>query len=203
MTVANLVLAVDVGNTRAKFGLFGLLENGGTEPLGIVARVLTETADLAAALYDWWRLQGVSLPRIAMIAGSDPETRDQILDSWPLLGCTPTVISGYQQIPIGMDVDVPGRVGVDRRQRSVVTRVHRLQHIQGLFATDFADDNSIGTHTKTIHEQFALANRTVAFEIRRSCFESRHVGLFQLQFGGVFDRDNSLLGRDEERQRIE
>ena len=114
MTVANLVLAVDVGNTRAKFGLFGLLENGGTEPLGIVARVLTETADLAAALYDWWRLQGVSLPRIAMIAGSDPETRDQILNTWPLRGCAPVVISGYQQIPIGMDVDVPGRVGVDR-----------------------------------------------------------------------------------------
>src|SRR5580698_4929916 len=41
-------------------------------------------------------------------------------------------------------------VGVERGERSVVTGVHGLQHIQGLFRSDFPDDDAVGAHTEGI-----------------------------------------------------
>ena len=40
------------------------------------------------------------------------------------------------------------RVGVDRRQRAVVARVHRLEHVQRLGAADLADDDAVGPHAQ-------------------------------------------------------
>ena len=87
-----------------------------------------------------------------------------------------------------------GRVGVDRGQRSVVTRVHGLQHVQRFLAADFADHDAVGTHTQAVDQQFALPDRAVAFDIGRTRFEARHVRLLQLQFGRVFDGDDAFFG---------
>ena len=84
-------------------------------------------------------------------------------------------------------------VGVDRGQRSVVTGVHRLQHVQRFLAADFADDDAVGTHTQAVDQQFALADGAVAFEVRRTGFQARHVRLLQLQFGRVFDGDDAFF----------
>lgn len=114
------ILAIDIGNTRAKFGVFQTTNGNAVEARPalearhIVACVLDETPDLADALATWWRTQKPSDPTSAVIAGSDPETRDQLIGAWPFKTCEPVVVAGYQQIPISIDVDVPSKVGIDR-----------------------------------------------------------------------------------------
>ena len=53
-------------------------------------------------------------PIQAVVAGSDPEARDQLIRAWPLTECRPAAVVSFQQIPIKVDVDVPARVGIDR-----------------------------------------------------------------------------------------
>ena len=108
------ILAIDVGNTRAKFGLFRQTSAKNPEPLEIAARILNETADVSGAFQEWWQSLGVKAPAITMVAASDPEARDLLLQSWPIQDCRPVTIFGFRQIPVGVDVDFPERVGVDR-----------------------------------------------------------------------------------------
>jgi type III pantothenate kinase len=108
------IIAIDVGNTRAKFGLFIIDGDGRAEPVEVVARVLSETDDLAAAFHAWWKAKHRTAPPTAMIAGSNPDVRDEFIANWPLENCSPISISGAAQIPIVADVDVPSRVGIDR-----------------------------------------------------------------------------------------
>ena len=108
------ILAIDVGNTRAKFGLFRQTSVKNPEPVEIAARILNATVDVSSAFQEWWQSLGVKAPAITMVAASDPETRDLLLQSWPIQDCRPVTIFGFRQIPVGVDVDSPERVGVDR-----------------------------------------------------------------------------------------
>lgn len=107
------VIAVDVGNTRAKFGLFRLTGHL-PEPVEIQACVLQLTPQPWQFLNDWISSLKVKCPASATVAGSDPDTRDRLLDRWPRNECQPQLIHHFEQIPIGVDVEVPGRVGIDR-----------------------------------------------------------------------------------------
>jgi len=108
------LLAIDIGNTRAKFGLFHVNQSQSIEPISIVARVLDQTSSLADELRTWWQTLNLSVPGRAIVAGSDPETREQLTSTWPFTNGAPAVIADHKQIPIGMDVDVPEKVGIDR-----------------------------------------------------------------------------------------
>jgi type III pantothenate kinase len=114
MRPSSNVLAIDIGNTRAKFGVFQVSQNKTVEARGIVARVLEDTSYLANELSTWWQSQDLASPLQTVIAGSDPETRDQLIADWPFKSNKPLVVSGYQQIPISVDVDIPSKVGIDR-----------------------------------------------------------------------------------------
>ena len=94
-------------------------------------------------------------------------------------------------------------VGVNRSQRAIVTCVHGLQHVERFFATNFADDDAVGTHTQTVDDQLPLHDRALAFDVRGTAFQSHHVTLLQLQFGGIFDGDDSLLVRNVARKNVE
>ncbi|MEJ7594211.1 MAG: type III pantothenate kinase [Planctomycetaceae bacterium] len=109
------VLAIDIGNTRAKFGVFHVNQNHSVVPLNIVARALDQMSSVADELTVWWQNQHPPAPGVrAIVAGSDPETRDQLIDAWPLAECRPAAVVSYQQIPITVEVDVPAKVGIDR-----------------------------------------------------------------------------------------
>ncbi len=113
MNRSSNILAIDIGNTRAKFGVFQANQNHSVVPLNIVARVLEQTPSLADALTVWWLAQHLP-PMQAVVAGSDPETRDRLISAWPLAECQPAVVVSCHQIPIKVDVDVPEKVGIDR-----------------------------------------------------------------------------------------
>jgi type III pantothenate kinase len=109
------VLAIDIGNTRAKFGLFQTRPHGRVLPVEISASVLNQTDNLAGELAAWWKRQQHSVvPIRTLIAGSQPEARDELLRNWPLKGSVPVTITGCGQIPVVADVDAPEKVGIDR-----------------------------------------------------------------------------------------
>src|SRR5918993_1010676 len=45
------------------------------------------------------------------------------------------------------------RVGVHGRERAVVSRVHRLQHVERFFAPDLADDDAVRAHAERVHDK--------------------------------------------------
>ncbi len=81
---------------------------------------------------------------------------------------------------------------MDRRQRTIVTRVHGLQHVERLGAAHFADHDAIRTHSQAIAKQLALRHLSLPFDVGRPCLESYDVRLLQLQFGRVLDGDDAL-----------
>ena len=94
-------------------------------------------------------------------------------------------------------------VGVDRRQRALVARVHRLEHVQGLGAADLADDDPVGAHAQGVPDELADADLALALDVRRPRLERDHVLLLELELGGVLDRDDALVARDEGRDRVQ
>ena len=96
-----------------------------------------------------------------------------------------------------------GAVGVDGRQAAVVAGVHGLQHVERLFAADLADDDAVGPHTQGVDHEIALADRALAFDVRRPRLEAHHVALPQQQLGGVLDRDDALGVGDEAGQHVQ
>lgn len=115
MLLKPLILAIDAGNTRVKLGVFRATESEAVEPLQIRAVVIRESVDLSQVVHAWAR--GVAVPGLpirTVIAGSQPEIRDQLVRQWPEWLPSPLVISEFQQIPVEVDVEFPGRVGIDR-----------------------------------------------------------------------------------------
>ena len=90
-----------------------------------------------------------------------------------------------------------GAVGVDGGHRAVVAGVHGLDHVEGLGPAALADDDPVGPHAQGVLHQ--IADRVLArpFDVRRLGFQRDDVLLVQPQLGGVFDRDDPLLERDE------
>ena len=76
---------------------------------------------------------------------------------------------------------------MDRRQRAIVAGIHRLKHVQCLFAADLADNNAIGAHTQAVNEQLPLLYRPCAFNVCGPALEPDHVPLFHDQLGRILD----------------
>ena len=131
--------------------------------------------------------------------------RDCCMTTWMADAiCWRIAFSGRFVAPIEIIVSIRvsasrGRVRVNGRQRSVVTGVHGLEHVQRFFTADLADDDAVGTHTQGVDDQLPLADGALAFDVGRPGFEPRHVFLVQLQLRGVLDRDDALALGDEAR----
>ena len=87
--------------------------------------------------------------------------------------------------------------------RAFVTGVHRLKHVERLFAAYLANNDAVRTHTQAVDEQLPLADGSVAFDIGRPGFKAHDVLLRKLQFSCIFDRDNAFVLGNVLRQDIE
>ncbi len=96
-----------------------------------------------------------------------------------------------------------GRVGVHGGQRAVVAGVHRLEHVQRGAVADLADDDAVGPHPQRVADEVADRDLAAPLDVRRPRLQPQHVVLVQLQLGGVLDRDDPLVGRDEAGQHVE
>ena len=84
-----------------------------------------------------------------------------------------------------------------------MARVHGLEHVERFFASDFADDDAVGTHTKSVDDQIPDLDRPVALDISGPGFHPRHVCLAQAKFGGVLDGDDPLVLRNIARKHVQ
>ena len=85
------------------------------------------------------------------------------------------------------------RVGVNGRHRTLVTRVHRLQHVESFVAATLTNDDAIWTHTQCVLDQVTLTDLALPFGVGRTRFHPTDMQLLQLQLGCVFDRYQTLI----------
>jgi hypothetical protein len=74
-----------------------------------------------------------------------------------------------------------------------VTGVHRLQQIECLRTTDFADDDAFRAHAQAVPDQLAHGDLAAAFEVGRTGLQADHMGLLELQFGRVLAGDDAFV----------
>lgn len=111
MIEPQLILAADVGNSRAKLGVFEVVDEELPEPLAFTAIPLSDSGEWGE-LDEW--LEAVTEREInrSILSGSNPEARDRLVNSWPT--DPPQLITDYAQVPLQLDVDSPETVGIDR-----------------------------------------------------------------------------------------
>jgi type III pantothenate kinase len=125
-----LTLAVDVGNSRIKFGVFArpdLTTEKHTLPEGLMSLAVS-----AAEPIDWRAVVEHFEPWVgnvdqAVIAGANPAGVQKVLDGWPNdLGPEPAVIESPAKLPLAVRVEHPEKVGIDRLLNAVAVNVlHR------------------------------------------------------------------------------
>ena len=114
-----LILAVDVGNTRAKFGLFEVGHAAKPQVRDISAVRLADVSNVATEIERWLDdgdCDGVGCDGVgrSIVAGSNPPARDEVISNWPWPDQPPAVISHHSDVPVRADVDEPASVGIDR-----------------------------------------------------------------------------------------
>ena len=77
-----------------------------------------------------------------------------------------------------------------------MARVHGLEHVETLGAANLADDDAVGAHAQGVLDQVTLGDETLALDVLGPGLEADDVGLLELQFGGVLDGNDALVGRD-------
>ena len=111
--------------------------------------------------------------------------------------------AGHQHHGLEPGQGVAGGVGVDGGDRAGVTGVHGLEHVEGLAATDLADDDPVGPHPQGVADEVPDADLAAALGVGRAGLEPHDVGLLELELGGVLDGDDPLPLGDERRQHVE
>ena len=116
-------LAIDVGNTRTKFGLFLTPEPRNTFPICAEFLAVPHGESIGWDTLQTWLAQGACL--VAM-AGSNPRRLSHLEQEIRAeLNVEPWLLSNRRQIPLSIAVDQPDRVGIDRLLNAVAVNVLR------------------------------------------------------------------------------
>lgn len=112
------ILAIDVGNSRSKFGFFaaqGMTSDAKAGRGELIATVATRHDEPLP----WGQLlaqanSGKVASISSIIAGVNPSGIKRILDEWPGELAAPRVIRDFKQLGLPVLVDFPEKVGIDR-----------------------------------------------------------------------------------------
>lgn len=129
------LLAIDAGNSRLKFGLFVPSRSSFYCRRGDEVSRIAEVPDdwpycrrfLAVPAGDpipWKTLAGWN-PEGTVIAGSNPQAIERVLQEWPKSLARPVVVRDRSAISIDVDVDFPDKVGIDRLLNAVAANALR------------------------------------------------------------------------------
>ncbi len=134
--MSRLMLAIDAGNSRLKFGLFVPSRSTFYRRNGATISKIVDVADefpscrrfLAIPAGDpipWQTLTSWN-PDRTVIAGSNPQAVERVLADWPNSDLAePLVIRDRTLIPVSVDVDFPEKVGLDRLLNAVAANALR------------------------------------------------------------------------------
>ena len=167
-------------------------------PSGANESILNSKMSCSVITSDSIRCTSVIAVHAARAVLEPLDVDDQVERRGDLLADRPhrQVVAGHQHHRLDAGERVARRVGVDRRQRAVVARVHRLEHVERLGAAALADDDPVGAHAQRVPHEVADRDRALALDVRRAGLEPEHVPLVELELGGVLDRDDPLVVRD-------
>jgi type III pantothenate kinase len=126
---SHLTLAIDVGNTRIKFGLFERADHDTTS--ATLPKSVAFIAVPAAESIDWQKIaalfdQTAASISSAIIAGPNPAALEMVVSSWPNRGWPqPRIVSRSAELPLRTNVEHPDQVGIDRLLNAVAANVLR------------------------------------------------------------------------------
>ena len=81
--------------------------------------------------------------------------------------------------------------------------VHGGEEVETFRATDFAENDTVRTHTQGVLDEIADGDGALALKVRGAGFEWQPVRLLQAQLGRVLDSENALAWIDHLRQGVE
>lgn len=121
-------LAIDVGNSRVKLGLFECPESRrhGELPTCVERATLLSREPIPWELLGRWNSERREC-LLPVIAGSNPQGVAQLIAAWPSsLGPPPRTVANTEHFPLTIRVDEPRRVGIDRLLNAIaVNEVRR------------------------------------------------------------------------------
>ena len=89
-------------------------------------------------------------------------------------------------------------------ERSVVTRVHGLQHVAALGTAYLTHDDAVGAHAQGIGHQVADCHRALALDRCLARLQAHHMRMVRkLELSGILDCHDALAGGNLARQRVE
>jgi type III pantothenate kinase len=120
------VFAVDVGNSRIKFGLFARAD---TSADGLPVCLYASAVSISSAI-PWddvaeWTKQSGSNAVTDIIASSNPRIRQQVVDDWPAKWPSPRIVESPECLPLAIDLPEPEKAGIDRLLNAVAANVIR------------------------------------------------------------------------------
>jgi type III pantothenate kinase len=123
------ILAIDVGNTRIKFGVFECTDSNASKLKlpACIASIAVPVAEEPAwgritAHFDKWR---VNLTQ-AVIAGVNPSGLNKVISGWPNgIWPAPVAVRRAAELPLQVKLDFPDKVGIDRLLDAVAANVFR------------------------------------------------------------------------------
>lgn len=126
--MSNILLCIDVGNSRTKFGLFRSEEREKAGS-GLPACAASTVVEHGRALR-WQKLRGdLSVHRgdiiRGFVAGSNPDGVGSVLEGWPKDWPPPTMLEDVSRFPLEIRLDQPQKAGVDRILNAVA--VNRIR----------------------------------------------------------------------------
>ena len=86
---------------------------------------------------------------------------------------------------------------------AVVTGVHRLKHIQCFAAAALTDHDPVGAHTQRVADEVTDGDCAAAFDVGRAGFQTDEMFLMKLEFGGIFDGDDTFAVRQKTAEYVE
>jgi hypothetical protein len=81
--------------------------------------------------------------------------------------------------------------------------VHRLQHVERLFAAHFSDDDAIGTHAQRVDHEIPRDDPAAPLDVGRPRLHADDVLLIEDQFRRVLDGNDALGIGDDFGERAE
>jgi len=125
--VPELLLVIDVGNSRFKFGLFREADCRITGQLPECRQVLAcpVTEEVPWKELRGWAAQHGEKLMSGVAAGANPQGLARVVDSWPEDWPEPAVINDPTMLPIETSLIYPRRVGIDRVLNAVAANTLR------------------------------------------------------------------------------
>jgi type III pantothenate kinase len=130
------ILAIDVGNTRIKFGVMECIDSSASKSKlpGCIASIAVPVAEepdwgTITAHFDKWK---VHLTK-AVIAGVNPSGVNKVVSGWPD-GIWPALVVVRQaaELPLRVNLEFPDKVGIDRLLDAVAANVLRAPTVPAI-----------------------------------------------------------------------